>query len=193
MTYTEGFKAQMVRRMMEPGGVTAAALARKVGVPQPTLSGWLRRASNSVALVSDRDERKAPPAGKAKTWTVAEKLRVLAAAQGLQDEALGALLRREGLHEAELMAWGDAAAGVLGTSAKAAPSSAVASADRRKLKDSEKRVKELERELRRKEKALAEAAALLFLEKKLQAMGWDRRHETGGAGEDGAPDERTDE
>jgi hypothetical protein len=37
----------------------------------------------------------------------------------------------------------------------------------------QKRVKELERELRRKEKALAEAAALLVLEKKLQALGWD--------------------
>ncbi len=44
---------------------------------------------------------------------------------------------------------------------------------RRKVAEVQKRVKELERELRRKEKALAEAAALLVLEKKLQALGWD--------------------
>ena len=35
-----------------------------------------------------------------------------------------------------------------------------------------KKVSELERELQRKEKALAEAAALLLLEKKLQSIGW---------------------
>ncbi|WP_205520443.1 hypothetical protein, partial [Pyxidicoccus caerfyrddinensis] len=48
--------------------------------------------------------------------------------------------------------------------------------ERKRLAAAEKRVKELERELHRKEKALAETAALLVLEKKLQAMGWDQRH-----------------
>jgi hypothetical protein len=42
----------------------------------------------------------------------------------------------------------------------------------------QKRVKELERELRRKDKALAETAALLVLEKKLQALGWDEGYST---------------
>jgi hypothetical protein len=99
---------------------------------------------------------------------------------------LGALLRREGLHEHELQAWRDAAAGALGTSAEAAPSGPLTAGQRKRLAASEKRVKELERELRRKEKALAEAGALLFLEKKLQAMGWDDRHREG---EDDPPDE----
>jgi hypothetical protein len=68
---------------------------------------------------------------------------------------------------------------------------ALSEAGERKLTAAEtkaltKKVKELERELRRKEKALAESAAMLFLEKKLQAMGWDERHE------DAEPDEKSE-
>jgi hypothetical protein len=35
-------------------------------------------------------------------WTSAEKLRVVLAAEGLEDEALGALRRQEELHAAQL-------------------------------------------------------------------------------------------
>ena len=42
--YTDGFKSGLVKRMVSPGGVSAAALARQVGVSQPTLSQWLREA-----------------------------------------------------------------------------------------------------------------------------------------------------
>jgi transposase len=41
-----------------------------------------------------------------------------------------------------------------------------------------KRIKKLERELRRKEKALAEAAALLVLQKKVQAIWGDEDDDT---------------
>jgi len=58
--------------------------------------------------------------------------------------------------------------GADGTSSNAAPAR---SAER-------KRILELERELRRKDKALAEAAALLILEKKLQAIWGDGDDDT---------------
>ena len=60
-----------------------------------------------------------------------------------------------------------------------APTQALSAKERRWLAVAEKRVKELERELRRKEKTLAEPAVLLVLEK-LQAMGWDERELDGG-------------
>lgn len=182
MPYTEAFKNQMVKRMLGPPAVTARELGRQVGVTQPTLSKWLREARRVSGAMSDGKTAPSTP----KKWTAEEKLRVLAAAHGLAGEALGALLRREGLHEAELTSWRVAASGALGTSAEAGSSGPLTAGQRRRLAVSEKRVKELERELRRKEKALAEAGALLFLEKKLQAMGWDERHRDG---EDDAPDE----
>lgn len=170
MSYTEEFKAQMVRRMVGPGAMSATALGKQVGVPQTTLSKWLKRASTLAAMASEPDE-KTPAA--ARKWTAEEKLRVLVAAQGLTGEALGALLRREGLHEVQLAAWRGAAAGALG---ETGTGGAMMAGERRRLAAAEKRVRELEKELRRKEKALAEAAALLVLEKKLQELGWDERH-----------------
>ena len=153
--------------MVGPGAVSAAALARQVGVSQPTLSQWLREANQLAAMTPPPEEKPAPPSGP-KKWTPEEKLRVLVAAQGLTGEALGALLRGEGLHEEQLTEWQQAAAGALsGASTQALPTK-----ERRRLAAAEKRVKELERELRRKEKALAETAALLVLEKKLHRQIW---------------------
>ena len=78
------------------------------------------------------------------------------------DEAkLGEILRREGLHTDDLRRWRDEA--LLGLSPGRTDKSSAA--DRT-------RIKELERELHRKEKALAEAAALLVLRKKLEALNW---------------------
>jgi hypothetical protein len=92
--------------------------------------------------------------------TAQEKLRLVLEASGLSEEELGAFLRREGVHEAELGAWRakalEAAEGALkaphGKRSKN-------TAERRKIRD-------LERELRNKDKALAEVSALLILKKK---------------------------
>lgn len=77
----------------------------------------------------------------------------------LKDEALGAFMRREGLHETDLQEMRkDALAGL-----KPAVVHRGLSAEQRELAN-------LRSELRRKEKALAEAAALLLLKKKYQAL-----------------------
>lgn len=100
-------------------------------------------------------------------WKPEEKLRVLGQAEGLVGDALGELLRREGLHEADLAEWRRAALGALGPSSKPASSSAEA-----------RRMRELERELRRKDRALAETAALLVLKKKVQEYWGDEDDST---------------
>jgi len=91
-----------MKRMVGSGAVSASVLARQVGVSQPPLSQWLREANRVAAMTPPPEEKKpaAPPAPK--KWMPEEKLRVLAAAQSLGGEELGALLRREGLHETQL-------------------------------------------------------------------------------------------
>lgn len=164
MQYTDGFKANVVRRLTGPSAVTATALAKELGVSQPTLSRWVREAS-SVSKMSD--EKKPQKTKSPSQWTTAEKLRVVAAAVGLKDEELGEFLRREGLHKAQLDEWRAAVTAGLEKPKKEAKPSPEA-----------KRVKELEKELRRKEKALAEAAALLVLKKKAQAIWGDEDDST---------------
>ena len=162
MNYSEGFMARQVRRMAGPEGLSASALAKEIGVSQPTLSRWLRAASNVDAMTREPSKKKTTP--RRKSWTPEEKLRVLARAAELDDEELGAFLRTEGIHEATLRQWQEVAASALAGASK--PRSG-------KKSPEAKRVAELERELRRKEKALAEMAALITLQKKVQAIWGD--------------------
>lgn len=162
--YSEAFKANMVKKMMLPGGPTASALSAKTGVSQPTLSKWLRDAREKGVSETKPPSRSAR---RLSDWTVAEKLRVLAETEELDGEELGAVLRREGLHEADLAEWRRAAGAALAGGSKATAGSVEA-----------RRVRELEKQIRRKDKALAEAAALLVLQKKVQALWGDEDDDT---------------
>jgi hypothetical protein len=108
-----------------------------------------------------------PPSRRPNDWKPTDKLRILAETEGLEGEELGVVLRREGLHEADLAEWRQAAIAALGGGAKPAQGSAEG-----------RRVRELEKQLRRKDKALAEAAALLVLQKKVQAIWGDEDDDT---------------
>lgn len=169
--YSAKFRAKMIRQMTGPRARSATALAKEVGITQPTLSRWLREARTVVAMSSKQDEREQEAAergdpvedqGLPKDWSAARKLQVLVEASGLSEAELGAFLRRTGLHEAQLVEWRVAAlASLKGAGGK--------SAKKRRVPES-KRIRALERELRRKEKALAETAALLVLGKKVDAL-----------------------
>jgi transposase len=157
--YSEKFKQRMIQRLVGPSKVSANALSKEVGIPQPTLSLWLREAG-SVRVVKDDDET--PPRKRPDDWTPQEKVAAVMEAAGVADAELGLWLRRKGLKEEHLRQWraalGERAAAVF------APREQRASAEDRK------RIKQLERELKRKEKALAETAALLVLQGKMEAL-----------------------
>ena len=103
-------------------------------------------------------------------WTAEEKLQVVVEAAAEPETELGAFLRRQGLHEAQLQQWRQQVLAALEqrttrTSKKSTPEA--------------RQLRELERELARKDKALAEAAALLILKKKAQAIWGDEDDTTG--------------
>jgi hypothetical protein len=139
-----------------------------VGVNQPTLSKWLRDA-RTLRTVS-KSKSKAEPREKARRrpedWSAEEKLEVVLKARGLSEAELGEFLRREGLHEEQLRQWMQSVELAALESLRGARKSSGKSSGA-------KRIKELERELRRKEKALAEAAAILVLRKKAEALWGD--------------------
>ena len=163
-TYTTGFKGRMVQRMGGREGITATALAREVGVSQNTLSRWLREASKVVPTVAAMSKKKSAKRSRSRRRTAKEKLQVVLEAAALSDDDLGAFLRSQGLHEAQLKEWRskamEAAEGALkdphGKGSENTP-------ERRKIR-------ELEADLGRKDKALAEVSALLILKKKFQNL-----------------------
>ena len=168
--YGRKFRAKMVQRMSGPGRESATALSRKVGVPQATLSRWLREAGRVGGMNEKREE--SPPGARVskrpEDWTAEEKLKVVAEAVGLDDTELGVLLRREGLHEAQLEAWRKALLGSLDKPGRKGPS----------VTQERRQIRKLERELKRKDKALAETAALLVLQGKARALWGDEGDDT---------------
>jgi transposase-like protein len=156
----------MVRRMAGREGISAMALSREAGVAQPTLSRWLRDA-RSVKGMSQGEPTGEEPT-KRRKWTTEEKLRVVLEASGKSEQELGAYLRREGLHAAQLKEWRSAVTAALGTG-KSKP---------KKNSREAKRTRELEKHLLRKEKALAEVAALLTLKNKVQEIWGDEGDST---------------
>lgn len=159
----------MVQKMLAPNPMSANALAARTGVPQSTLSRWLREATTLEGMPTDRRKDKPTPTARPPhEWTAEEKLAVVLEAAAVPETELGVLLRRKGIHEAQLREWRQqAVAGLQGAGKR----SKTAAADARRLR-------QLERELARKEKALAEAAALLVLKKKAQAIWGDEDDDT---------------
>jgi transposase-like protein len=144
-TYSEAFKRKMLQRLIGKDAVSAQQLSRETGLSQANLSRW-RREAHSLPLVSvDRPKRK--------TWSVTDKARIVVEAAPLDGAQLTALLERENVSLAELSRWRVALDE--GETASTAMT---------------KRVRSLERELARKEKALAEAATLLVLKKKVEDL-----------------------
>ena len=148
----------MVSKLVGPHATSATALSKETGLAQATLSRWLREASTLKRSMPPKDEEK-PVAKQLQEWTPEEKFSVVLEAASLSEGELGVFLRSKGLTTAILDEWREQAmTGLRGT--KQVSATVVGSA----------RVKQLERELARKDKALAEAAALALLQKKVQAL-----------------------
>ena len=171
MNYTESFKAKMVQRLSVPNAISAFALSKEVGVSQASLSRWLVMARTVGPMSKEQPSDRAVAVGTARS--AEEKIRIVMAASALGPSELGAFLRREGVHAAEVEQWREA----IVDAAKSAFEGGVTRVSSRGA--DAKRIKELERELRRKDKALAETAALLVLQKKVREIWGDGDDDTG--------------
>lgn len=161
MVYPQELRERLVSRMLGSERKSACSLAKETGVSQTTLSRWNQSARRVASMTNTNDPGgTAPrPPRRPQDWSPEERLRAVIEASALADADLGAWLRRQGLHEATLAQWREAALRGLGGGGAGSAGDA-------------KRVKELERELHRKDKALAETAALLVLRGKLNAL-WE--------------------
>jgi transposase len=166
--YSAQFRDEIIQKLTSPRGPSVEELSAKVGAHKSTLSRWLREATTMRDVTKNDDEGRAtrPPRGarRPQDWTPHEKLQVVQEAATLEGSALGGFLRQKGIHEADLSQWREQVAG--------AALSALSGSPKQRSTD-QKRIRKLESELRRKEKALAEAAALLVLSKKAQALWGD--------------------
>ena len=148
--YGQAFKDKAVARLLPPESASVQTVSQELSISVATLERW-------------RAEALSRPA-RERAWTARARFEAVLATAAMDEASKSAWCREQGVYPQELEQWRSAA-----TQALADPEDASRENQREKKAD-RRRIKELERDLRRKEKALAEAAALLVLSKKLEAI-----------------------
>lgn len=156
--YTEEFKLSIIAKLLPPHNVSIPDMVKETGIPKDTLYGWKRQYRNIQG--APRENLSQPSSSLSND----EKLAVIIETASLSEVELGEYCRRKGFYPEQIAGWKNAF--VQGSSAP------LSKAEREQLKEQTATIKQLEKELYRKEKALAEAAALLVLQKKFQAL-WE--------------------
>lgn len=158
-TYPLELKERLIRRMLAPEQASPAALSKETGVSLTTLWRWRQASLSQVgeAVAASSPDKRSPQ----------DKIRLVVASDALSGQELGAFLRSEGLHLADLQRWREQ---MLAALSPTRPLDASARKELRQLRQDKEAV---ERELRRKEAALAETAALLVLSKKARRLWGD--------------------
>ena len=154
--HTEAFIEQALVKAFSRGTRTITAVADELNVNHHTLRYWMSKKSVVKNAVKTAQEK------RPQDWTAGEQLEALHETHGLADEALQAWCRERGIFAHHLESWKAAFC-------ETGKAPAASAREARVLKDENAALK---RELVRKERALAEAAALLVLQKKFRAL-WE--------------------
>lgn len=144
------------RKALLRGDRPFIAIARELGVATVTLRSWVAKSANGSGTM-----KKNHFGPKSKNRSLDEKFSLVLEAAALKESELGDFLRRHGLHNIELDQWKKELSERLQGPSRADRS------EENKLKFANIR---LEKEVRRKDKALAEVSALIILQKKVSAL-----------------------
>lgn len=156
--YTKAFREQALEKVYNRGDRTVQAVADDLNMNVWTLKNWMKLPKDSVETQAIMTTK------RPQDFSLSERFQLILDSQGKEGEALNAWCREQGIFPFHLQQWREAfESGTLAPTGNRA--------EIRELKASQQA---LQRELKRKEKALAEAAALLVLQKKYQAL-WEEK------------------
>lgn len=148
--YSEDFKQSIVQKILMPGGPTIMQTSEKIGVHHISIRNWIKSYAN-------RSDMK-----KTKDWTPEKKLQAIAHTLTMSEKELGEFLRSNGLHSSDLEQWKQDFYSSQQTVGRPR--------NDRELNQLRTKEKELSKDLRRKERALAEMSARVILLKKSHAI-----------------------
>ncbi len=156
--YSDERKAALLKMMLPPLSLSAAEVARREGCSDMSLHYWRKQAAARGTQLSDAKQ-------PAENWSAESKLAVIIETGSLSELEIGEYCRRKGIFPEQITDWRNAF--IASSTQKPAAKTASSGQSR----DDKKRIRELERELRRKDAALAETAALLVLRKSSMPTG----------------------
>ena len=163
MYYPKERKEAVLKKMLPPNNKTIKELSVEEGISEATLYNWRNAARAEGRLMPDGDST---PHG----WNARDKFAAIMETAALNEADLSTYCRERGLYPEQIRQWREACEQANDWDRN----------QNKKLQQArkvdQKRIKVLEQDLRKKEKALAEAAALLVLEKKLGAL-WGEKED----------------
>ena len=161
--YNAEQKQWALKQMSPPISQTVLKVSRETGITPVTLRTW----RNAAIAAGEMTEH-----SSADGWSSAAKFRAVLETAAFCEAELSEYCRRKAVHPEQLRQWRAACEGANGDGRKTSSRKATfASGSMPVVNPSAlERLRELERELRRKDAALAEAAALLMLRKKADAI-----------------------
>ena len=157
MRYSPERKEAVLGKMLPPHNRTIRQLGQEEGISEATLYNWRQEARNKGILMPDGNTG---PEG----WNARDKFAAVLESASLNEHELAEYCRKKGVYTEQLEQWRRACENANDWDQQA--NTKLKSEQKR----SRKRIKGLEKELRRKEKALAETAALLVLQKKVESI-----------------------
>jgi transposase-like protein len=164
MRYSPERKETVLRKMMPPHNRSISQLAIEEGISEATLYNWRNEARSKGILMPDADSG---PEG----WNARDKFAAVIESASLNEQETAEYCRRKGIYPHQLEQWRNACKAANDWDRQANTKL------KSEQKSNRKRIQDLEKELKRKEKSLAEAAALLVLQKKVQAIWGDPEDE----------------
>lgn len=160
MKYSDERKEAVLKKLLPPHNRTVAEVAEEEGLSAATLYNWRKKARSRGRLLPDNS---AEPEG----WSSQDKFNAVLETAALSEAEVAEYCRRRGLYPEQIQRWRSSCEHANERS------DASARANSETVKSERKRSRQLERELKRKDAALAETAALLTLRKKANAIWGD--------------------
>jgi transposase-like protein len=163
MSYPQERKEAVLKKMLPPLNRSIKTLSKEEGITEGTLYNWRKQARQEGRLMPDGESS---PEG----WNASDKFAAVVETAAMNEAELSVYCRERGLYPNQIQAWREACEQA--NDWKQAQTKELKQA----RKDDEKCIRDLRKELHRKEKALAETAALLVLRKKAAAI-WGEEDE----------------
>ena len=151
--YSPEFKQSVVQKIASPGGPSVTEMAKKIGVHYTSIYGWVKEYANTGRMK------------KSKEWTPEAKLEAIIKTATMTENELGEYLRSQGLHSSDLDKWKQDFYCSQKTTGRPKIDPEII-----ELRNQEK---QLSKDLRRKDRALAEMSARIVLLKKSRLIWGD--------------------
>ena len=154
MKYSTGFRNSIIKKVLPPENRSIAEVSKETGVSEQTIRNWIYRLKNDNLNPQEGEispDQRSP----------SEKMSLLFESHSIASDMKGEWLRKNGIHSEHLVLWEQELRDQVNDKA---------SKDKETIKEQKNKIKKLEKELERKEKALAEMAALMVLKKKAEEI-----------------------